>query len=86
MNQLSPKQRFLTSPHAAEHQKWSRSEISKAAIEAALAIMASELKGESLSKLEGASHFANVLLNLSEPDEKRRPVGSATLKYEQPQS
>lgn len=82
MNLVNPKERFLTTPYAGDHLKWSRSEGSKAAIEAALAEMASELKGDNLKKLEGASHFATVLLNLSEPVQKRKPPESQTLKYE----
>lgn len=81
MNLLTPKQRFLTTPNAGEHLKWSRSEASKAALESALAEMAVTLKGENLAKLEGASHFATVLLNLAEPEPERKPIPSNSLKY-----
>lgn len=81
MNQLTPKQRFLASGHAAKHLDWSRSEHGKAAIEATIAAMAAFYKGPDLIKLEGAVVFAELLLNLSEPDKERKPVESSTLKY-----
>lgn len=80
-NQLTPKQRFLTNMHAAKHQDWCRSECGKAAIEAALAEMTMMLSDDELVRLAGARTFAKILLNLSEPDEIRKPLESSTLKY-----
>ena len=82
MNQLNPEQRFLTSAHAADHQKWARSEASRAAIEATLASMAVDAKADALLKLEGAVSFAKLLIEIAEPKQERKPVESSTLKYQ----
>lgn len=80
---LSPKQRFLTSTHASKHLDWANSDVAKAACEATLAEMALSLKGQTLERLEGAAHFANLLLSLSEPEKNRKRPSSETLRYDQ---
>lgn len=81
MNQLTPKQRFLTSSHAAKHLEWARSEHGKAALEAALVEMTVTVADQELGRIAGAKTFARILLNLSEPEKERKPVESSTLKY-----
>lgn len=81
MNALTPKQRFLTSAHAAKHLEWARSEYGKAAIESALVEMTMTSADAELGRIAGAKTFARILLNLSEPDKERKKVESSTLKY-----
>jgi len=64
---FDPKQRFQAGPFAKDHLAWSRSEVSRAAIEAALSIMAKSYTGANLMLMEGAVKLADTLLTLSEP-------------------
>ncbi len=81
---LSPRQRFLASSAAAAHHQWANSEVARAACEATLSEMALGLKGENLKQLEGAAHFANLLMNMAEPERKKSAPSSNTLRYGNP--
>ena len=81
---LSPRQRFLASSAAAAHHQWANSEVARAACEATLSEMALALKGDSLKQLEGAAHFANLLMNIAEPEKKKTAPSSNTLRYDNP--
>jgi 2-oxo-4-hydroxy-4-carboxy--5-ureidoimidazoline (OHCU) decarboxylase len=76
---FSPKDRFLSSPYAAEHLAWSRSEASRAAIEAALSHIATTRKGANLMLLEGAADLATELLNIAEPQTKSSREDRSTI-------
>lgn len=76
---FTPKVRFQSGPFAAEHLKWSRSEHSLAACEAAMAHFASTRKGADLMLLQGVADFVDILLNLAEPVEKKQREDRSTL-------
>lgn len=77
---LTPQTRFFKSDYAVDHLKWSRSDLSKAALEAALAQMAMDNTGANLMLLEGAARFVRVLLNLSEVESKTLTENRSTLQ------
>ena len=79
MNDLDPKQRFLTSGHAAKHQEWARSESGKAACESVLAEMA--MTETDLNKIAGARSFVKLLLDITEVQPAKQKIASATLNY-----
>lgn len=78
---FSPEARFKAGPFAAEHLKWSRSEHSLAACEAAMAQMAFTNKGADLMLLQGVAKFVDTLLNLAETNEKKERENRSTLSY-----
>lgn len=81
---FTPKTRFQSGPFAAEHLKWSRSEHSVAACEAAMAHFASTRKGADLMLLQGVADFVDILLNLAEPADKKQREDRSTLSYTAP--
>jgi hypothetical protein len=69
MIELTPKARFLASPHAKEHAELVMHPAFHAALEAALASF-SLAHSVTQEQLAGARGFILVLLNLAEPPQK----------------
>lgn len=86
-NDFNPRERFQAGPFAKDHLAWSRSEVSRAAIEATLSQMAKNYKGAELMLMEGAIKFSEEILKLAEPQGLKLPTESrATLQAQlQPQ-